>query len=199
MADVGSYDFDLFVIGTGSGGMRAVKKAKGFGVGSVGTCDMPFSQLSVEGRSICDANTVGGVGGTCVLRGCVPKKYFWYASHYKHNIEEAHDYGWDVPKEDLKFNWKSLLEKKRAEMTRLEGRMKANEDKAGVDLHYGRGKLLDAHTIQIGEPTNKTITAKTILLATGTTPTALKLPMGGEELCISSDHILEVEELPKKL
>merc|ERR1712167_195563 len=69
-------------------------------------------------------------------------------------------------------------------------------DKAGVDVIRGRGKLLDAHTIQVGD---KKGTAKTIVLATGTTPSALKLPLGGEELCISSDHILEVEELPKKL
>merc|ERR1719387_314582 len=117
MADAGSFDFDLFVIGTGSGGMRAVKKAKGFGVGSVGTCDMPFSQLSVEGRSICDANTVGGVGGTCVLRGCVPKKYFWYASHYAHEIHNAQGYGWNV--ECKGHDWKVLLDKKRKEIERL--------------------------------------------------------------------------------
>merc|ERR1719261_2211505 len=187
MADAGSYDFDLFVIGTGSGGMRAVKKAKGFGVGSVGTCDMPFSQLSVEGRSICDANTVGGVGGTCVLRGCVPKKYFWYASHFKHLFEDAKGYGWET-----------LLTKKRAETERLH---KAQVDKrmpaAGVEVLVGRGKLLDAHTIQVGAPANKTVTAKTILVATGTTPTVIDIP--GKEFCISSDHILELEECPKKL
>jgi glutathione reductase (NADPH) len=196
MADAGSYDFDLFVIGTGSGGMRAVKKAKGFGVGSVGTCDMPFSQLSVEGRSICDANTVGGVGGTCVLRGCVPKKYFWYASHFKHLFEDAKGYGWDV--EVKGHDWNTLLTKKRAETerlhkTQLEKRMPA----AGVEVLTGRGKLLDAHTIQVGAPANRTVTAKTILIATGTTPTVIDIP--GKEHCISSDHILELETLPKRL
>jgi len=192
------YDYDLYVIGTGSGGMRATKKAKSlYNVPKVGTCEMPFAQVSVDQRSIVAKNTLGGVGGTCVLRGCVPKKYFWYASHYKHEMENAQGYGWNV--ENKGFDWKTLLSKKRKEIERLCTKQTANEEKAGVDLHIGRGKLLDAHTIQIGEPANKTVTAKTILLATGTTPAALKLPLGGEELCISSDHILEVEELPKKL
>eukprot|EP00929_Paragymnodinium_shiwhaense_P021269 TRINITY_DN13922_c0_g1_i6.p1 TRINITY_DN13922_c0_g1~~TRINITY_DN13922_c0_g1_i6.p1 ORF type:complete len:542 (-),score=117.75 TRINITY_DN13922_c0_g1_i6:418-1866(-) len=177
--------------------MRATKFAKKlFKVPKVGTCDMPFSQLSVEGRSICDKNTVGGVGGTCVLRGCVPKKYFWYASHFKHQLEDAKGYGWDV---DVKgHNWETLLAKKRAETERLH---KAQVNKrlpgAGVDLLVGRGKLVDKHTIYISAPTDKTITAKTILLATGTTPSTIDIP--GKELCISSDHILELETFPKKL
>lgn len=192
------YDYDLFVIGTGSGGMRATKKAKTmYNVPKVGTCEMEFSCVSVDQRSIVGKNTLGGVGGTCVLRGCVPKKFFWYASHHKHDIENARGYGWKV--EENGFEWKTLLQKKRAEMERLNKATTKNEEKAGVDVIVGRGKLMDAHTIQIGAPANRTVTAKTILLATGTTPSALKLPMGGEEHCISSDHILEVEELPKKL
>ena len=78
------------------------------------TREMPFSQLSVDGRSIVSPNTFGGVGGTCVLRGCVPKKYFWYASHYAHELHNSRGYGWDV---DVKgHNWKTLLTKKRAEI-----------------------------------------------------------------------------------
>mmetsp|Transcript_76637 Transcript_76637/g.135214 ORF Transcript_76637/g.135214 Transcript_76637/m.135214 type:complete len:532 (+) Transcript_76637:63-1658(+) len=192
------YDYDLYVIGVGSAGMRATTKAKAmYNVPKVGTCEMPFAQISVDQRSIIGKNTLGGCGGTCVLRGCVPKKYFWYASHYKHELENAKGYGWKV--ENNGFDWKTLLEKKRKEIERLCEKKAANETKKGVDLHEGRGKLLDAHTIHISEPCNKTFTAKTILLATGTTPTVLKLPLGGEEHCISSDHILELEELPKKL
>jgi len=191
------YDYDLYVIGTGSGGMRATKFAKKmYGVPKVGTCEMPFAQISVDQRSICGKNTLGGVGGTCVLRGCVPKKYFWYASHYAHEIHNAKGYGWDV--ENKGFNWKTLMDKKRAKIEGMNKRQtEAGIPNAGVDLHIGRGKLIDAHTIQIGEPANKTVTAKTILLATGTTPATIDIP--GKELCISSDHILELEELPKKL
>mmetsp|Transcript_56407 Transcript_56407/g.132290 ORF Transcript_56407/g.132290 Transcript_56407/m.132290 type:complete len:509 (-) Transcript_56407:76-1602(-) len=192
-----SYDYDLFVIGTGSGGMRAVKNAKKvFKVPKVGTCDMPFSQLSVEGRSICDKNTVGGVGGTCVIRGCIPKKYFWYASHFKHEMENAKGYGWDVEVKGHK--WETLMSKKREETERLhKAQLNKRMPQAGVEVLEGRGKLIDKHTIQIGAPANKTVTAEHILIATGTTPTIIDLP--GKEHCISSDHILEVEECPKKL
>lgn len=167
-----------------------------FKIPKVGTCDMPFSQLSVEGRSICDKNTVGGVGGTCVLRGCIPKKYFWFSSHFGHQLHDAKGYGWDL--EVKGHNWDVLLQKKRAETERLH---KAQKEKrlpgAGVELLEGRGKLIDGHTIQIGAPANKTVTAKYILLATGTTPTVIDIP--GKEHCISSDHLLELEKFPKKL
>jgi len=191
------YDYDLFVIGTGSGGMRAVKFAKTkFNVAKVGTCDMPFSQLSVEGGSITSPQTVGGVGGTCVIRGCIPKKFFWYASHFRHVFEDAKGYGWDV---DVKgHDWSSLLAKKRAETERLhKSQINKRMPNAGVEVHEGRGSLVDAHTIHVGAPANKTVTAKTILVATGTTPTIIDLP--GNEHCISSDHILELETFPKKL
>jgi len=192
-----SYDYDFFVIGTGSGGMRACRFAKTkFNVAKVGTCDMPFSQLSVDGGSICDKNTVGGVGGTCVIRGCIPKKFFWYASHFAHTFEDAKGYGWDI---DVKgHDWQTLITKKRKETERLH---RAQVDKrmpnAGVDVLEGRGSLVDAHTVHVGAPANKTVTAKTILIATGTTPSIINIP--GKEHCISSDHILELEALPKKL
>jgi len=191
------YDYDLFVIGTGSGGMRATKFAKTkFNVPKVGTCDMPFSQISVDGGSIVDANTVGGVGGTCVIRGCIPKKFFWYASHFAHVFEDARGYGWDI---DVKgHNWTTLITKKREETSRLhKAQMEKRMPSAGVDVLEGRGTLVDAHTIHVGAPANKTITAKNILIATGTTPTAIDIP--GKEHCISSDHILEMESCPKKL
>jgi len=195
-ADEPAYDYDLFVIGTGSGGMRATKFAKRFDVGKVGTCDMPFDMLSVDGPSITSANTVGGVGGTCVLRGCIPKKYFWYASHFKHLLSDAQGYGWDL---DVKgFRWEHLLSKKRAELTKLHTRqLEKHLPNAGVDVLTGRGSLLDGHTIHVGAPANKTVTARTILLATGTTPTAIDIP--GVEHCISSDHLLELPELPRRL
>merc|ERR1711937_915210 len=116
---------------------------------------MPFAQISVDSRSICGKNTLGGVGGTCVLRGCVPKKYFWYASHYAHEIHNAQGYGWNV--ESKGHDWKVLLEKKRKEIERLNNvQQEKRLPQAGVEIHIGRGKLLDAHTIQVGEPTNKT-------------------------------------------
>jgi len=191
------YDYDLFVIGVGSGGMRATRHAKKtFGVEKVGCCDMPFSQLSVEGRSICDANTVGGVGGTCVLRGCVPKKHFWYASHFAHELEDAKGYGWDI---DVKgHKWETLMQKKREKMIASNKRLTEKAfPRDGVDVLTGRGKLLDAHTIEVGAPANKKVTAKIILIATGTTPSIIDIP--GKEHCISSDHILDLETCPKKL
>lgn len=177
--------------------MRATKMAKKlYKLPKVGCCEMPFSQLSVEGRSIVSPNTVGGVGGTCVLRGCVPKKYFWYASHYAHELRNSQGYGWNV--EVKGHTWKTLLDKKRAEIERLN---KVQAEKrmpgAGVEVLTGRGKMVDAHTVYVGPPCNKKVTAKTILLATGTTPSTIDIP--GKEHCISSDHILELEELPKKL
>ena len=177
--------------------MRATRFAKRmFKVPKVGTCDMPFGQLSVAGRSIVDENTVGGVGGTCVLRGCVPKKYFWYASHFGHELENAKGYGWDI---DVKgHDWQTLLSKKRAETERLhKAQVEKRMPTAGVEVLTGRARLKDAHTIEIGAPANKTVTAKTILIATGTTPSVIDIP--GKEHCISSDHILDLEERPKKL
>lgn len=142
-------------------------------------------------RSICDSNTVGGVGGTCVLRGCVPKKYFWYASHFGHELENAKGYGWEF---ELKgHNWDTLMSKKRAEMERLhKAQVEKRMPTAGVEVLTGRGKLKDAHTIEIGAPANKTVTAKTILIATGTTPSVIDIP--GKEHCISSDHILNLDK-----
>lgn len=191
------FDYDLFVVGTGSGGMRATRFAKTmFNVPKVGCCDMPFSQLSVEGRSIVSPNTVGGVGGTCVIRGCVPKKYFWYGSHYAHDMEDAKGYGWDV--EVKGFDWSKLLAKKRKAMETSHKFMNDTKlPQAGVEILTGRAKFVDAHTLQIGSPANATITAKTFLISTGCQPTVLDIP--GKEYAISSDHILELERCPKKL
>jgi len=196
MADHG-YDYDLFVVGVGSGGMRATKFAKSkFNVAKVGGCDMPFGQLSVDTRSIMGRQVVGGVGGTCVIRGCIPKKYFWYASHYAHELESSKGYGWDI---DVKGHvWETLLAKKRAETERLHRvQVEKHMPNKGVDILTGRGKLIDAHTIEIGAPANKTITAQTIIIGTGTTPSHIDIP--GKEHCISSDHILECERCPQKL
>ena len=128
--------------------------------------------------------------------GASQKKYFWYASHYAHELESAKGYGWDV---DVKGHvWEKLLAKKRAETERLHRvQVDKHMPNKGVDILTGRGKLIDAHTIQIGAPANKTVTAKTIIIGTGTTPSHIDIP--GKELCISSDHILEVESCPKKL
>lgn len=191
------FDYDLYVVGVGSGGMRCTKFAKSkFNVAKVGGCDMPFSQLSVDQRSIIARNTVGGVGGTCVIRGCIPKKYFWYASHFAHELENSKGYGWDI---EVKGHvWETLLAKKRAETERLHRvQVEKHMPNKGVDIHTGRGKIIDPHTIQISEPANITVTAQTIIIATGTTPSHIDVP--GKEHCISSDHILELERCPQKL
>jgi len=192
-----SYDYDLFVVGTGSGGMRATRFAKSmFNVPKVGTCDMPFSQLSVDGSTIVSPNTVGGVGGTCVIRGCIPKKYFWFGSHYARELEDSKGYGWDV--EVKGFNWQTLLTKKRKAMEQSNKFLSEKRlPGSGVEVLTGRGKFVDQHTLHVGAPANKTITAKTFLIATGCSPTVLDIP--GKEFCISSDHILDLEECPKKL
>jgi len=128
--------------------------------------------------------------------GASQKKYFWYASHYAHELQSAKGYGWDV---DVKgHQWSVLLAKKRAETERLHRvQVEKHMPNKGVEILTGRGKIIDAHTIEIGPPANRTVTAQTIIIGTGTTPSHIDIP--GKELCISSDHILEVESCPKKL
>lgn len=96
------FDFDLFVIGAGSGGVRASRFSANYGA-KVGICELPFHPISSE--------VIGGVGGTCVIRGCVPKKILVYGANFGGEIEDARNYGWEV-NEKVDFNWKKLLQKK---------------------------------------------------------------------------------------
>jgi len=172
---VSQYDYDLFVIGAGSGGVRAARMSAGFGA-RVGICE--------------DMR----VGGTCVMRGCVPKKLLVYGAHFHEEIEDASAYGWDVDAASVSVNWPHLIAKKNAELQRLEGVYHSILMDAGVVLIDGRGKLVDAHTVEIG---GKTVTADKILIATGGWPTMPDIP--GIEHVITSNEALDLKELPKRM
>ncbi|GMN48903.1 hypothetical protein TIFTF001_018074 [Ficus carica] len=186
------YDFDLFTIGAGSGGVRASRFAANFGA-SVAICELPFSTISSE--------TAGGVGGTCVLRGCVPKKLLVYASKYSHEFEESHGFGWIYDTEP-KHDRSTLIANKNAELQRLTGIYKNILKNAGVTLIEGRGKVavrimlyvVDPHTIDID---GKIYTARNILISVGGRPFIPEIP--GSEYAIDSDAALDLPSKPKKI
>ncbi len=167
------FDFDLFVIGAGSGGVRASRIAAGYGA-KVGICE--------ESR----------VGGTCVIRGCVPKKLMTYAAHYSEDFEDARAYGWSVG--ETSFDWQKFIQAKDREIDRLNGIYLGLLSNAGVELIEGRGVFLDRHTVKVGA---RTITAKTILIAVGGRPFIPDFP--GSELAISSDEAFHLDSLPKRI
>jgi len=168
-----AYDFDFFCIGAGSGGVRASRIAAKHGA-RVGICE--------ESR----------VGGTCVIRGCVPKKLLVYSSHYGHGMHESKNYGWTVG--SVEFDWKTLIQNKNTEIDRLNGIYHKLLDGAGVKFFKGHGKLIDEHTIQIGD---EKVTSDKILLCTGSWPWMPKIP--GIEHVITSNEALDLEELPKRV
>eukprot|EP01059_Diplonema_ambulator_P024077 TRINITY_DN3984_c0_g9_i1.p1 TRINITY_DN3984_c0_g9~~TRINITY_DN3984_c0_g9_i1.p1 ORF type:complete len:491 (+),score=185.40 TRINITY_DN3984_c0_g9_i1:41-1474(+) len=177
----GKYMYDLIVVGGGSGGVRASRwAASQASKPKVALVEMPYSAVK------------GGLGGTCVLRGCVPKKLLWYGGHYGHDFEDAKGYGWQV--DPAGHDWGMLMEKKRAEMKRLNGvygNILKNND---VEFIEGHASLVDRHTVKVGE---KEYTATTILLATGARPHLLDIP--GKEHSITSDDILDIPTRPNKL
>jgi glutathione reductase (NADPH) len=143
---MGKYDFDLFVIGAGSGGVRAARIAAGYGA-RVGICES------------------SRVGGTCVIRGCVPKKLLSYAAHFAEEFEDAEGYGWEVG--ERRFSWSRLIANKDREIDRLNQVYLRLLDNAGVTLYNGHGKLLDSHQVQVGDDI---VSAEKILIATGGRP-----------------------------
>ncbi|KAB1208857.1 Glutathione reductase, chloroplastic [Morella rubra] len=184
-ADAGRrYDFDLFTIGAGSGGVRASRFAANSGA-SVAVCELPFSTISSE--------TTGGFGGTCVLRGCVPKKLFVYASKYSHEFEESRGFGWNFDSEP-KHDWSTLRANKNAELQRLIGIYKNILTNAGVTLIEGRGKIVDPHTIDVD---GKLYSARHILVSVGGRPFIPEIP--GSEYAIDSDAALDLPSKPKKI
>lgn len=168
-----SYDYDLFVIGAGSGGVRASRMAAQAGA-RVGICE--------DSR----------IGGTCVLRGCIPKKLLIYGAHYGHDFKDAVAYGWQPHQPS--HDWGTLIANKNEELDRLNGIYINLLTGAGVDIHEGRGRLVDQHTVQVGQ---KAITAETILVATGGWPFVPDIP-GGEH-AITSNEALELRERPRRI
>jgi len=168
-----AYDYDLFVIGAGSGGVRASRIAAGYGA-RVGICE--------DYR----------VGGTCVIRGCVPKKLLVYGSKFAHEFEDAAAYGWTVHQPS--HSWATLRDNVNKEVDRLNGVYLRLLDGAGVKLHMGRGRLMDRHTIEIG---SQTITAEKILVATGGAPVVPEIR--GREFAITSNEAFHLPELPKRI
>lgn len=169
-----AYDYDLFVIGAGSGGVRASRIAASHGA-RVGICE--------DYR----------VGGTCVIRGCVPKKLLVYGSKFAHEFEDAAAYGWSLSEPTL--SWATLRDNVQKEVDRLNGVYLRLLEGAGVKLHMGRGRLLDRHTIAIGA---ETITADKILVATGGRPEVPRIP--GHELAITSNEAFHLPDpLPRRI
>ncbi|CAI0378192.1 unnamed protein product [Linum tenue] len=188
-AEEGHFDFDLFVIGAGSGGVRASRFSTNFGAKKVGICELPFHPISSE--------VIGGVGGTCVIRGCVPKKILVYGASFGGELEDARNYGWEL-KENLDFNWKKLLKKKTDEILRLNGIYKRLLSNAGVKLYEGEGRVVGPNEVEVTQldGTKLRYSAKHILIATGSRAHSPAIP--GQELAITSDEALSLEEMPKR-
>jgi glutathione reductase (NADPH) len=168
-----NYDFDLFVIGAGSGGIASARRAAEYGA-KVGIVES------------------GRLGGTCVNRGCVPKKLMVYASHFPAQFEEAQGYGWSSVESTL--DWPYMIKAVNDEVTRLNGIYARMLDGSKVELFKGHGRLIDPHTIAIGE---QTVTADKVLIAVGGKPVKPDFP--GAELAITSDDIFTLPEQPKHL
>jgi len=165
------YDYDLFTIGAGSGGVRASRMA---------------GQL---GARVAIAESYR-IGGTCVIRGCVPKKLLSYAAHYAEDLEDARGYGWTIA--SASFSWPALIENKNREIARLSRVYADGLARAGAAVFEGTARLLDAHTVVIGE---RSVTAQNVLIATGGWPSKPAIP--GIEHAITSNEAFELPELPR--
>jgi glutathione reductase (NADPH) len=170
------YDYDLFVIGGGSGGVRAARVTAALGK-KVG--------IAEEYR----------FGGTCVIRGCVPKKLFVYASQFSEQFEDAAGYGWTVP--EARFDWPTLVANKDREIARLEGIYRKNVEGAGGETFHTRATLVDRHTVRL-ENEDRTVTADQILIATGGRPAAHPA-LPGHEHTITSNEAFHLAELPRAI
>ncbi len=174
------YDYDLFVIGGGSGGVRASRMAAAAGA-RVG--------LAEEYR----------MGGTCVIRGCIPKKLFVYASSFAEDFHSAVGYGWSVG--ETSFDWPTLIANKDKEIARLEAIYRRNAEAAGVTIFGDRAVFEDEHTLLLLNE-GRRVTARTILIATGNSPTR---EMGtthivpGGDLCITSNEAFHLDKLPGRI
>jgi glutathione reductase (NADPH) len=169
------FDYDLFVIGAGSGGVRAARLSAGLGA-RVG--------IAEEYR----------IGGTCVIRGCIPKKLFVYAGCFADEFEDAKGFGWTVG--EPTFDWPTLLANTHREVARLSGLYEEALNKAGVDIFRCRATLGHRHTVKL-EGRDEPVRAKTILIATGARPAVPDVP--GAEHFITSDQCFELKHLPRSI
>jgi len=169
------FDVDLFVIGGGSGGVRAARIAAGHGARVM---------IAEEYR----------MGGTCVIRGCVPKKLLVYASHIHHEIEDAAGFGWTIA--SAVFDWPTLIANKDREIARLEAAYTANVEKSGARIVKTRAMFEDAHTLRLG--TGEAVRSKVVLIATGGAPNH-GLAIHGIEHVISSNEVFHLAALPKRI
>ncbi len=173
MAD---FDYDLFVIGGGSGGVRSARLAASLG---------KRVAIAEEYR----------FGGTCVIRGCVPKKLFVYASQYHEHFEDAVGYGWSVG--ESSFDWKKLIAAKDKEIARLEGLYRKGLENAGAEILETRAELAGPNRVRLVK-SGRVVTAERIVIAVGGAPNPhASLP--GHELCISSNEAFHLEELPRSI
>jgi glutathione reductase (NADPH) len=168
-----NFDFDLFVIGGGSGGVRAARMA------------------AQRGARVALAE-VAAMGGTCVNVGCIPKKLYSYAAHFADAFEESHGFGWTAPAPV--FNWEVLKANRAREILRLNGIYNQLLANAGVTIITGWASLVDGHTVKVEE---RSFTAKNILVSTGGTPTVPALP--GREHVVTSDQMFDLDPFPKRL
>jgi glutathione reductase (NADPH) len=168
-----AFDYELLVLGGGSGGVRAARMAAQRGVRT----------------AVVEA---GALGGTCVNVGCIPKKLYSYAAHHADAFEDAAGYGWDLA--PPQFDWARLKANRAQEITRLNGVYRELLRGAGAEIVEGWGTLADAHTVQVG---TRRLTARHILLATGGTPAWPDI--AGRELAVSSDQMFDLDPFPKRL
>ena len=167
------FDYQLFVIGGGTGGVRAARIAAGLG-----------ARVAIAESF--------RYGGTCVIRGCVPKKLLVYASHFSDDFEDAAGFGWSVPA--ATFSWPDLIAAKDREISRLSGLYQDNLQRSGVTVLNGHARLLDRHTVEVA---GKTYRAENILIATGGRP---NLPaIEGIEHAITSNEIFDLPQMPQRV
>ena len=166
------YDCDLFTIGGGSGGVRAARVSAGYGARVA---------IAESGR----------FGGTCVNVGCIPKKLFSFAAHFREDFRIAASFGWTVG--EPRFDWATLLANKDREIARLNGVYERLLTNAGVAIHRGRARIVDPHTVEVE---GRTFTARHLLVATGAWPQVPAIP--GSELAVTSNEIFALEQLPRR-
>ncbi len=170
------FDYDLFVIGGGSGGVRAGRLT------------------AASGRKVAIAEEYR-FGGTCVIRGCVPKKLLVYASHFHETFEDAGDFGWSVG--ESRFDWTKLIANKDREITRLEGLYRKGLENAKADIFNDRAELAGPHEVRLVS-SERIVTAERILVATGGAPNRM-INLPGHEHCITSDDAFHLAFLPESI